>query len=97
LGILLGLVIGKQIGIMLFSWLPVKAGGAALPEGVTWMQVYGGACLAGVGFTMSLFITELAFGDGSLAAEAKVAILLASMLAAGWSAVVLHTTLPKNA
>ena len=96
LGIVLGLVLGKQIGIVLFSWLPVKARLAVLPEGVSWLQMYGSACLAGIGFTMSLFITDLAFEDPALSAEAKVGILVASLVAAGWAAVVLHRSLPRS-
>jgi Na+:H+ antiporter, NhaA family len=95
LGILLGLVVGKQIGILLFSWLAVRSRRAALPDGVTWAHIYGGACLAGVGFTMSLFITDLAFDSESLMTEAKLAILAASTLAAVWGAVVLQRYLPR--
>jgi NhaA family Na+:H+ antiporter len=95
LGIVLGLVLGKQIGVVLFSWLAVKSGRAALPDGVTWGQIYGAACLAGVGFTMSLFVTDLAFDDESLITEAKVAILAASVVAAVWGAVVLHLNFPR--
>ena len=95
-GILAGLVLGKQAGIMLFSWLPVKLGRAALPEGVTWLQVYGGSCLAGIGFTMALFVADLAFDDAALASEAKVGILAASLVAATWAAVVLHAALPAK-
>ena len=95
LGIVLGLVLGKQIGIVLFSWLAVKSGRAALPDHVTWGQIYGAACLAGVGFTMSLFVTDLAFDDESLITEAKVAILAASVVAAVWGAVVLHLNFPR--
>jgi NhaA family Na+:H+ antiporter len=89
LGIVAGLVLGKQIGITLFSWLAVRSGRAALPEGVRWGQLYGAACLAGIGFTMSLFITGLAFPDEALIVRAKVGILLASLLAAVWGAAVL--------
>jgi NhaA family Na+:H+ antiporter len=96
LGIVLGLVLGKQIGIVLFSWIPVKARLAVLPERVSWSQMYGSACLAGIGFTMSLFITDLAFEDPALSAEAKVGILVASLVAAGWAAVVLHRSLPRS-
>lgn len=86
LGVLLGLVAGKQVGITLFAWLAVRSGLAALPEGVTWRQVYGVAWLGGIGFTMSLFITGLAFGEGTLATQAKVGVLVASAVAgaAGW-------------
>jgi NhaA family Na+:H+ antiporter len=96
-GILAGLVLGKQAGIMLFSWLPVKLGQAALPQGVTWLQVYGGSCLAGIGFTMALFVADLAFDDAALASQAKVGILAASLVAATWAGVVLHAALPAKA
>jgi NhaA family Na+:H+ antiporter len=89
-GIVLGLVIGKQVGIMVFSRLAVALGRAALPDGVTWTQIYGVACLAGIGFTMSLFVTDLAFASDALAAQAKTAILLASIVAAVWGAAVLR-------
>lgn len=95
LGIVLGLVLGKQFGIMLFSWLAVKSGRAALPGRVTWSQIYGGACLAGIGFTMSLFVTDLAFPAEGLAADAKLAILVASLVAALWGGGVLHMRLPR--
>jgi NhaA family Na+:H+ antiporter len=80
LGIVLGLVLGKQIGVMLFSWIVVRAGIAGLPEGVTWRQIYGAGWLAGVGFTMSLFVTGLAFSDPDLVSEAKMGILAASLV-----------------
>jgi len=90
MGILLGLVFGKQIGILLFSWIAVATKQAELPEGVGWLGIYGGACLAGIGFTMSLFVTELAFeGGGLMTTQAKVAILAASVVAAAWGAIVL--------
>jgi NhaA family Na+:H+ antiporter len=95
LGILAGLVIGKQIGIALFSWVAVKSGQAALPDGVSWSHIYGGACIAGIGFTMSLFVTELAFTDLTLLARAKVGILMASLVAAVWGAVLLQMRLPR--
>ncbi|MBZ5637173.1 MAG: Na+/H+ antiporter NhaA [Acidobacteriia bacterium] len=85
LGVVLGLVVGKPVGITLSSWLAVRAGLAALPEGVGWRQIIGVACLGGIGFTMSLFIAGLAF-DGSLLASAKTGILMASAAAGvlGW-------------
>jgi len=95
LGIVVGLVLGKQIGITLFSWVAVRSGRADLPDGVTWSQIYGGACLAGIGFTMSLFVTELAFDDPVVLARAKVGILTASLAAAAWGAAVLAARLPK--
>ena len=81
LGVVLGLVIGKQVGVVLFAWLAVRAGVTSLPDGVAWRQLYGAAWLAGIGFTMSLFIAELAFVDAALLAEAKLGILVASLLA----------------
>jgi NhaA family Na+:H+ antiporter len=95
LGIMAGLVLGKQVGIALFSWIAVKSGQADLPDGVTWSHIYGGACIAGIGFTMSLFVTELAFTDVTLLARAKVGILIASLIAAIWGAVLLQMRLPR--
>ncbi len=97
LGVVLGLVLGKQVGITLFSWLAVKSGWAALPEGVGWGEIYGAACLGGIGFTMSLFIAELAFETPLLGAEAKIGILTASAIAAIWGLAVLAITLRNRA
>jgi NhaA family Na+:H+ antiporter len=86
-GIVAGLVIGKQAGILASAWLVVRMGWADLPSGVTWRHIWGAGCVAGIGFTMSLFIGELAFADSPQALEvAKVAILAASVAAAlvGW-------------
>jgi NhaA family Na+:H+ antiporter len=82
LGVLLGLVFGKQAGVFLFSWLAVKAGIARLPMGVNWWHIYGVSLLAGVGFTMSLFIGTLAFTDPRLLETTKLAIFTASIIAA---------------
>jgi NhaA family Na+:H+ antiporter len=81
LGVLAGLVIGKQVGISIASWLAVKSRVASLPSGVTWQQVYGVSWLGGIGFTMSLFIASLAFGDNGLLTSAKLGILTASVIA----------------
>ncbi len=83
LGVLLGLVVGKQVGVMAGAWLAVRGGVADLPEGVTWRHLYGAGWLAGIGFTMSLFIGALAFGEGALLDAAKVGILTASLIAGG--------------
>ena len=87
LGIVLGLVVGKQVGITLFAWLAVRSGLSELPEGTGWRQVYGAGWLAGIGFTMSLFITDLAFSEDSLVETAKLGILGASLVAGavGWT------------
>jgi len=87
LGVVLGLVLGKQVGVTLFAWLAVRLGLADLPEDVRWTQLYGVAWLAGIGFTMSLFIAGLAFGEGNeLLSGAKLAILVASVASGlgGW-------------
>jgi NhaA family Na+:H+ antiporter len=83
LGVMIGLVAGKQIGITLFSWLAVRSGLASLPAGVTWRHIYGAAVLGGIGFTMSLFIAGLAFSSAETLAMAKAGILLASLVAGG--------------
>jgi NhaA family Na+:H+ antiporter len=82
LGLFLGLVLGKQIGITLFSWAAVKSGIASLPSSVAWRHIYGVSWLGGIGFTMSLFIAGLAFGDSPLMGESKVGIYAASLVAA---------------
>jgi NhaA family Na+:H+ antiporter len=82
IAIILGLILGKFIGISLFSRLMVKLKLAVLPEGVRWKQLYGVAMLAGIGFTMSIFIAELAFKDEAMKQIAKVGIMAASLAAA---------------
>ncbi|NOX85415.1 MAG: Na+/H+ antiporter NhaA [Chlorobi bacterium] len=82
LGIIAGLVIGKFLGITIFSRLLVWLKIAALPEGVTWKQIYGVAFLAGIGFTMSMFISDLAFKDEEFKQIAKVGIMAASFISA---------------
>jgi NhaA family Na+:H+ antiporter len=81
LGVLLGLVIGKQVGISLAAWAIVRLGLASLPDGVRWRHIYGAAWLGGIGFSMSLFIAGLAYGDGPMLTFAKVGILAASIVA----------------
>lgn len=89
LGVTLGLVIGKPIGISLFAWLAVKARMAVLPDGIGWRAIGGVSLLGGIGFTMSLFISALAFPDHpELNEEAKIGIFAASVVAGilGWLA-----------
>jgi len=81
LGIIAGLLLGKPLGISLASRLLVKFKVAALPEGVKWKQIYGVSFLGGIGFTMSMFISELAFDDHEYKQIAKVGIFVASILA----------------
>ncbi len=80
LGVICGLVLGKPIGIVLFSWLATRSRVAAMLDGVSWRQVVGVGMLGGIGFTMSLFIANLAFGDAPLLETAKVGILVASVV-----------------
>lgn len=79
-GIIAGLVLGKQIGISLFSWLAVHFKFALLPNEMIWKQLYGVSWLGGIGFTMSLFIANLAFGESIELELAKVGILVASLI-----------------
>jgi NhaA family Na+:H+ antiporter len=84
LGILLGLVLGKPLGITLVAWVAVRLGLAERPEGASWLAIHAVSWLAGIGFTMSLFIAGLAFGSveaAPLLTEAKLGILLASTVA----------------
>ena len=80
-GVALGLLIGKPVGIMLMSFLTVKLKAATLPQGVTWLHMLGAGILGGVGFTMAIFVANLAYADPAHIATAKMGILLASLIA----------------
>ncbi len=82
LGIMAGLFFGKQIGVLSLCWIATRAGIASLPEGVGWRQLYGTSLLCGIGFTMSLFIASLAFGQGSTAylGLERLGILIGSLV-----------------
>ena len=82
LGIALGLFIGKQIGVFGMTWLLVKTGLGRLPAGASWLQLYGAACLAGIGFTMSLFIGSLSFTDNLHMNEVRLGVLAGSAISA---------------
>ena len=82
LGIALGLLVGKPLGIVGATWLAVKSGLAARPEGATWGQVVGVGFLGGIGFTMSLFIGMLAFPDPVHAAQLRLGVLAGSIVSA---------------
>jgi len=82
LGVVLALVLGKPLGVLGTSWLAVRLGLCRLPDGVTWSGVGLVGLLAGIGFTMSIFIATLAFDDAQLLGAAKLGVLLASLLAA---------------
>jgi NhaA family Na+:H+ antiporter len=81
LGIILGLFIGKPIGVAIFSWLSVKLGFGTLPSGAGWKHIIGLGMLAGIGFTMSIFVSMLSFSNPDFQTEAKFAILTASVSA----------------
>ena len=97
LGIILGLFVGKQVGVFGMVLLARLTGLAKLPEGTTWGQVYGVAILCGIGFTMSLFIGTLAFehGNFNLLSGVKLGVLVGSIISAVAGLLVLHLTLPK--
>lgn len=82
MGIMLGLFLGKQLGIFAAVWITVQAGFGARLRGATWLQIYGVSLLCGIGFTMSLFIGGLAFTDPLLVEEAKIGTLMGSLLSA---------------
>ena len=82
IGIILGLIIGKPIGIWLFSYLGVLIGIGILPKGLQWKNIFGAGILGGIGFTMSIFISLLAFNNDEDSINSKIAILIASTIAA---------------
>jgi NhaA family Na+:H+ antiporter len=81
LGIISGLVLGKPIGILLFCYAAVKLKIARLPSELSWKHISGAGILAGIGFTMSIFITLLAFNDATIIVNSKIAVLSASVIA----------------
>lgn len=95
LGIAAGLFIGKQLGVFAFCWIGVKAGVARLPEGVSWGALYGTAVLCGIGFTMSLFISSLAFTEGAdiMLFDERLGIITGSLFSAIAGYIVLRRTL----
>jgi NhaA family Na+:H+ antiporter len=94
--VVLGLVVGKPLGIIGFSWLAVKSGWARLPDDLNWSVLFAAGCLAGIGFTMALFIAELALQSDALD-TAKVGVLVGSALSALLGVGLLIRTLPKKA
>jgi len=100
LGIMAGLIIGKPLGIWLFSFIGVGLGICALPNDLKWKNIFGAGLLGGIGFTMSIFITLLAFDDETTVTNSKIAILLASAIAGLigliWLKMTLKSTIAEN-
>lgn len=88
-GVILGLVVGKTVGISAATLLAVRLGVGKLPEGVTARYVIGAGAIAGIGFTVALFVTELAFGEGGLGNDARLGVLVASLGAAAIGAAIM--------
>ncbi len=97
LGVIVGLVVGKPLGIVAATWLAQRSGLAHLPSDCEMRQIVGVGVVAGIGFTVSLFITELAFEDPTLVADAKLAVLVASVAAAALGAALLWLTAHPSA
>jgi NhaA family Na+:H+ antiporter len=95
LAVMLGLVVGKPVGILLLSGLSLKLGLAQLPSEVNWRHMAGGGFLAGIGFTMALFISGLAFAGDELLRSAKVGVLLGSLASATFGIAILSTAAPS--
>lgn len=96
LGIMLGLFLGKQLGVMATTWVACQLKICRLPDGVTWAQYYGMALLAGIGFTMSLFIGTLAFPDVAMAIPVRLGVLAGSLMSAAAGVTVLLLTTTKS-
>jgi NhaA family Na+:H+ antiporter len=96
-GVAVALVIGKLVGVAGFSWMAVRFGLGRLPADARWGHIIGIAAVAGIGFTVSLFITGLAFDSEALQADAKIGTLLASVVAGAVGAIVLTLTAARTA
>ena len=88
-GVICGLVFGKPIGIVCFSWFATQSGLAAMMDGISWRQIIGVGLLGGIGFTMSLFVANLAFGNAPALELAKAGILAASLVSGIAGAIIL--------
>jgi NhaA family Na+:H+ antiporter len=97
MGIAMGLILGKQIGVFGATYVTVRMGFARLPQGVTWAHIYGLSCLAGIGFTMSLFIGGLSFSDAEMMNQVRLGVLSGSIISAILGYVVLMATTSKPA
>jgi NhaA family Na+:H+ antiporter len=94
---MIGLIVGKFVGIYLFTWLAIKCKLSSLVNGMTWSNLAGISMLGGIGFTVSLFISNLSFGnDVVMLSQAKLGVLLGTMAAGIGGCIILHFTLPKQ-
>jgi Na+:H+ antiporter, NhaA family len=96
IGIIFGLVLGKPVGIFIFSYLAVKIGFGILPNNINWKLISGAACLAGIGFTMSIFITNLAFKENTLIVSSKLSVIVASTISTMVGLMILKLVSRKN-
>lgn len=96
LGVMFGLIVGKPLGIFLFSFISIKSGLASKPDGVSWLQLAAAGVLGGIGFTMSIFVNGLAFTDPALCDIGKISILMTSTLAAILGLIALAATCKKS-
>ena len=95
-GVIIGLMLGKPLGVTITAWLAVRLDRASLPANVSWQHIHGAGWLAGIGFTMSLFMAGLSFSDDTLLREAKLGILTASLCAGLVGSIILLRTKLKN-
>jgi NhaA family Na+:H+ antiporter len=96
LAIVIGLTVGKPLGFLTFSWIAARCGLARLPEGVDWRMIAAIGCLAGIGFTISLFIAGLAFPGGEQLDKASLAVLVSSILSGAIGMMALATIPPTS-
>jgi NhaA family Na+:H+ antiporter len=97
LGVALGLFVGKQVGVFVLVWLLIRIGICRMPDGASWLQLYGTAVLTGIGFTMSLFIGSLAFQAGDHDADVRIGVLMGSIASAVLGYLVLRAAPSRNA
>jgi NhaA family Na+:H+ antiporter len=95
-GIIFGLVVGKPVGILLFSWIGIIAGWCVLPHSMKLKHIFAVGILAGIGFTMSIFIALLAFGDVQLVNSSKIAVLVGSLISAVTGLMCLRSIVSKK-
>ena len=98
LGIALGLFLGKQIGVFGFCWFAIKLNLSRLPDGISWMSLYGTAAICGIGFTMSLFIGSLAFEDSGInnIFDERLGIIIGSLASGIIGYLILRACLPSH-